>query len=84
MQVLLVAGGWGGVSGVFGPLDSTEKLVIGAAAWTTVKPLPRKLYWVASINNDNQIFLFGKHGGLLVSSLLILQGGIVMDTGKKS
>ena len=62
IQVLIVAGGMG--DKVSDLLSSTEKLTTGATAWTTVKPLPRKLYSVASVSMDNKVFITGKSGGV--------------------
>ena len=46
-------------------LSSTEKMIIGATAWTTIKPLPRTLFGVATVSMDNKVFLTGKFGGVM-------------------
>ena len=70
-QVLIVAGGANRVSvgHSFTYLSSTEKMATGATGWTTIKPLPRKLFLAASVNMDNKIFLTGKFSIVLVSLL---------------
>lgn len=55
IQVLIVAGGE-----VYGEaLSSTERMAIGAAAWTTVNALPRALYGMASLTVGNLVYLTG-------------------------
>ena len=51
IQVLIIAGG------EF--LSSTERMAIGAAAWTTVNALPRTLYGMASLTVGNLVYLTG-------------------------
>ena len=63
IQVLIVAGGW---DDGYTPLSSTEKMTTGATAWTTIKPLPRTLYGMASVSLDNMIILTGKCGSVVV------------------
>merc|ERR1719186_1772130 len=55
-KVLLVAGG---IAMNQELLSSTEKMNIGATAWTTIKPLPRTLFGVATVSMDNKVFLTG-------------------------
>ena len=66
VQVLIVAGG---VDDSYTHLSSTEKMTTGATAWTTINPLPRTLYGVATVSLDNSIILTGKCGGVVVSLL---------------
>ena len=66
LQVLIVAGGLCDSN----LLSSTEKLNTGATAWTTIKPLPRKLWGVATVSLDKSIVLLGKVG-------MVLCGGII-------
>ena len=69
LQVLIVAGGLGGQDGSYTPISSTEKMTTGATAWTTINPLPRTLWGVATVSMDNSIILTGKCGGVVVSLL---------------
>ena len=55
IQVLIVAGGRRN----FENLSSTERMAIGAAAWTTVNSLPRALYGMASLKVGNLVYLTG-------------------------
>merc|ERR1719186_698023 len=59
-MVLIVAGGQ---YNSYTLLSSTEKMTTGATAWTTINPLPRTLYWVATVSMDNSIILSGGHDG---------------------
>ena len=54
-QVLIVAGG----DLNLGVLSSTERMAIGAAAWTIVNALPRALYGMASLTVGNLVYLTG-------------------------
>ena len=54
IQVLIVAGGRQGEV-----LSSTERMAIGAAAWTTVNALPRALHGMASLTVGNLVYLTG-------------------------
>ena len=56
IQVLIVAGGLSMNREV---LSSTERMTIGAAAWTTVNALPRALYDMASLRVGNLVYLTG-------------------------
>ena len=55
-QVLIVAGGE-----VKGEVlsSTTERMAIGAAAWTTVNALPRALCGMASLTVGNLVYLTG-------------------------
>ena len=55
IQVLIVAGGRRN----FENLSSTERMAIGAAAWTTVNALPRALRDMASVTVGNLVYLTG-------------------------
>ena len=57
-----MAGGHGGNWNCF---SSTEKLMIGATAWTTANPLPRTLYRMGFIDMQNKIYLFGKYSSVV-------------------
>merc|ERR1719427_2482067 len=59
-MVLIVAGGADASST---PLSSTEKMTTGATAWTTINPLPRTLYGMATVSMDNSIILLGGYDG---------------------
>jgi len=71
-KVLLVAGGEG--------LSSTEKLLTGpgvTASWITAKPLPRKLYFVASVSARNAVYIIGgsEEGGKKRSKDILMFDG---------
>ena len=53
----------GGYDGNY--LSSTEKLMIGATAWTTANPLPRKLRGMGFIDMQNKIYFFGKYSSVV-------------------
>eukprot|EP00092_Neocalanus_flemingeri_P010981 GFUD01011824.1.p1 GENE.GFUD01011824.1~~GFUD01011824.1.p1 ORF type:complete len:447 (+),score=101.01 GFUD01011824.1:59-1399(+) len=54
-MVLVVAGGdHGGKT-----TSSTEKLPIGATAWTTAATLPRRLTYVPSVSMNNRVYIIG-------------------------
>ena len=59
LQVLLVTGGYAGISG----LDSTELLVMGAAKWRiiTTGKLPSPRYGLRAATLLNTVYLFGKN-----------------------
>ena len=55
IQVLIVAGGEMNKEA----LSSTERMAIGAAAWTTVNALPRALHRMALVTVGNLVYLTG-------------------------
>jgi len=55
-KVLIVAGGQNG--GTI-PTASTEKFVLGSTAWSSISPLPRGLYGLASVSLDSGILVTG-------------------------
>merc|ERR1719186_1764815 len=57
--VLLVAGG---EDDKYYRLSSTEKMTIGATAWTTTNPLPRTLYSMATVSMEKSIIVLGGTG----------------------
>ena len=65
VQVILVAGGVPGWGHRYSYLSSTEKLMIGATAWTTANPLPRTLSSMGFIDMQNKIYLFGKYSSVV-------------------
>eukprot|EP00090_Calanus_glacialis_P028065 TRINITY_DN4486_c0_g1_i1.p1 TRINITY_DN4486_c0_g1~~TRINITY_DN4486_c0_g1_i1.p1 ORF type:complete len:136 (-),score=25.92 TRINITY_DN4486_c0_g1_i1:90-461(-) len=71
-MVLIVAGGR--VNGK--AISSTERMAIGAAAWTTVNALPRALYDMASLTVGNLVYLTGgkDEDGEPRSEILVLDG----------
>ena len=55
IQVLIIAGGEMNKEA----LSSTERMAIGAAAWTSMNALPRALYAIALVTVDNLVYLTG-------------------------
>jgi len=55
-KVLIVVGG---KDRNYEGLASTEKFVVGAGAWTTINPLPRRLSGVASASLRNTVYIIG-------------------------
>ena len=63
IQVLIVAGGEMNKEA----LSSTERMAIGAAAWTTVNALPRALYNMALVTVGNLVYLTGMSKHIIIN-----------------
>merc|ERR1719427_303298 len=81
-MVLIIAGGQDDSYG--GPaISSTEKMTTGATAWTTINPLPRTLYNVATVSMDNSIILLGgSHDGSGMAEILAFDGEHWKEVGQ--
>eukprot|EP00090_Calanus_glacialis_P028069 TRINITY_DN4486_c0_g1_i5.p1 TRINITY_DN4486_c0_g1~~TRINITY_DN4486_c0_g1_i5.p1 ORF type:complete len:135 (-),score=20.09 TRINITY_DN4486_c0_g1_i5:90-458(-) len=78
-MVLIVAGGR--VNGK--AISSTERMAIGAAAWTTVNALPRALYDMASLTVGNLVYLTGGRDNYVArSEVLVLDGEDWREVGQ--
>jgi len=80
-MVFIVAGGED--VDTYTPLSSTEKMATGATAWTTINPLPRTLFGVATVSLDHSVILTGgDDGGNYRSEILAFDGEDWKEVGQ--
>ena len=71
IQVLIVAGGH-----LYGKaISSTERMAIGAAAWTTVNALPRALYKMVLVTVGNLVYLTGMSKHIIINIQSVYSAG---------
>ena len=56
-------------------ISSTERMAIGALAWTTVNALPRALYNMALVTVGNLVYLTGMSKNILINIQSVYSAG---------